>query len=244
MKTFAAVLALLLLSAPAAAQPRQERRFLSVNAGAQVASPGLRDSFTYRLHAEDAAVEAEYPGKAALLFDGSAGMRVWRRYGVALAVSRASASGAAQVSARVPHPLYDDQHRAVQGEASAISRTETAVHLQVYYDLQPRGRWRVRLFAGPSFFDVEQEIIEGVEVDESYPYDTAEFRRASTRRADGSGPGLHAGADIGWMFSRRIAFGALLRYARASVDLDAEGSRSVASDGGGLHVGGGLRFVF
>lgn len=234
----------LLAGAPASAQVQTDRGFVAINGGAQNAAGSLDDSFTYELYAENATADVAYPGKSATFFDGTAGLRVWRRVGVAVGYSRSTAAGVAQVSARLPHPLFDERHRDVEGETSDISRTESAVHTQLYYSLPLTGRMQVRLSAGPSFFKVEQEIVESVDVTETYPYDTALFAGAATRRADASSTGFNAGVDVSWMFGRRVGLGGMVRYARASADLNAEGSRTVSSDGGGLQFGGGVRFSF
>lgn len=91
---------------------------------------------------------------------------------------------------------------------------------------------------------VEQDLVREVTADETYPYDTATFRRATTGAADGSGIGFNGGADITWLFARRVGAGLLLRYTRASIELTASDGRTVSSDGGGLQAGAGLRFAF
>ncbi len=253
IKTLAACLLCSVVAAPASAQTRPPRApgppadskwFVALNGAAQNGAGSFRDSFTYEAFAETGTIEAEYPGKTAALVDVSVGRRIWRRLGFGVGFSRATASGGAPVSARVPHPLYPDQHRDVTGEAGGIDRTENATHVQFFYDMRPRGRMRVRLSAGPSFFSVEQQIIEAIDTTEVYPYDTSDFRAATVLNASGSGVGLNAGVDVSWMLSRRFGLGGLVRFTRSSFDLDADGSRSVPTDVGGLQAGGGLRIAF
>lgn len=221
-----------------------ERGFVIVGGGVQATAADLSDRILFESNAETGSIEADYPGRTGVLVDVTAGMRVRRQVGIAVGVSRASRNGTAQVAAQIPHPFFDDQPRAVSGEAGAISRTETAVHGQLYYDMRPRGPWRVRLFGGPSYFDVEQEVVTGVEADEVYPFDTAVFRRATTARAKGSAVGFNAGLDFARMFNPRVGAGALVRYSRATVDLDAREGQRVATDGGGMQATIGLRLLF
>lgn len=253
MRTLATCVLLSLVSTPALAQarpprpagpPAEAKWFVGLNAAAQNGAGSFRDNFTYEAFAETGTIDAEYPGKTAALFDVSAGRRVWRRVGLGVGFSRASASGGAPLSARVPHPLYPGQHRDVTGEAGGIDRSESATHVQLFYDLPPRGKMRVRVSAGPSFFTAEQQIVEAIDTNEVYPYDTTEFRTATLRNASGSGVGLNAALDVSWMLSRRFGLGGLVRFTRASFDLDADGSRSVPSDAGGVQAGGGLRIAF
>jgi hypothetical protein len=241
------VLLVVAIAAPAFAQarrpPREPRSFLSVNGGVQnIAS--MTDSFSFEQYAEDGTIRAEYPGHASLLLDVTAGVRIWKRAGIGGGVTRASGPRDVAVHAEVPHPFFIDQHRTVEGTATDLSRDETAVHVQLYWEPRLTGRMRVRLFAGPSFIDVTQDVVEGGNVTESYPFDDAAYGSARVGRASASGFGGHAGADLSWMLNRRIGAGVLVRYSRAGLDLNAPGSRTVSSDAGGFQAGIGVRAVF
>lgn len=227
-----------------APRPFVEHGFLTITAGPQIAPDEYSDRVLFEANAEEGVINAGYPGRTGVLIDGTVGFRVRRQLGLAVGVTRATRSSEASVSAEIPHPFFDNQHRTVEGVAPDISRTETAVHLQVYYDLRPRGPWRVRIFAGPSFFEVEQELVTSVHAEEAFPFDTAEFGSAATNRAKGSGVGFNGGVDLSRLFTRRVALTALLRYAQAGIDLDAPGSRTVSTDGGGLQAAAGLRLLF
>ena len=229
---------------PAAVKRAPGRGFIAINAGIQAAPSGFTDDFTFVANAEDGTIQATYPSKAPLLLDGSVGYRFWGRVGVAVGGSHTSSSGSAAVRASVPHPLMLDHDRLVEGEAPEVSRTESAAHLQLFYEMMPRGKWRARLFGGPSYFAVSQDLVANVTVNESYPFDTATFGTAVTESADASALGFNVGADVAWMFSRRTGAGLLVRYTGGSVDLNAPESRNVSTDTGGFQVGAGLRILF
>jgi hypothetical protein len=63
-------------------------------------------------------------------------------------------------------------------------------------------------------------------------------------RKKGDKFGFNAGIDVRWMFTRNIGAGALARFSRATIELNAAEGRTVAVDAGGTHVGVGLRVVF
>jgi hypothetical protein len=228
---------------PVSAQTRHPRGFVTLSATAE-AGADETDRFEPRTNAETGSIEARYRGRTAMLLDGSMGFRVWRRVGIAAAGSRSTASGRVAVSANIPHPFFDDRHRLVEGEATGLSRTETSAHLQLFYEVPATGRWQLRLFAGPSYISLEQDVVREVTANETFPYDTATFQRAVTGRATGSGLGFNTGVDATWRFARRVGAGLLVRYARAGVDLNGPDSRTVSSDGGGLHAGAAIRFLF
>ena len=177
------------------------------------------------------------------MFDGGAGMRFWRNVGAAIHVSHSAGSGTSRTDSLIPHPFFDVRDRQVSGDAMDITRTETAAHVQLYY-VRDFGRWRVRLGAGPSYFNVSQEVVTGVTVDEEFPYDIATFRNATTGRGKDSAPGLNAGADVGWMLTRRFGASALVRFARGKVDFNVDGTHRVSTDAGGAQAGAGIRVSF
>lgn len=229
---------------PVAVKRAPGRGFIAINGGIQAAASDFTDDFTFIANAEAGTIQATYPSNPPVLFDASAGYRFWGRVGVAVGASYTSSSGPVAVRASVPHPLMLDHDRLVEGEAPDRSRAESAAHLQLYYEMMPRGKWRVRLFGGPSYFSLSQDLVANVSVNESYPFDTATFGTAITESANGAAIGFNVGADIAWMWSRRAGAGLLVRYAGASIDLNAPGSRSVSTDAGGFQVGAGLRFLF
>ena len=227
---------------PAAAQ-KAERGYISVSSGANVPTETLRERFTYPLNAEEATTEATYRRTTGRQFDAGAGLRLRRRLGAAIHVSRSSSAGSARTTSRLPHPLLDDRDRQVEGDAGDLSRIETATHAQLYY-LRQSGRWRLRFSAGPSYVRIEQEVVTAITVDEAYPFDTASFRSATTARVRGSAAGFNAGVDLNWMLTRRLAAGSLVRFSRAEVDMDAGNGRRVETSGGGAQVTAGIQVSF
>jgi len=242
----------LLVSAPALAQravakprkPPKDRGFIAFNAGVQTLAATFSDNFSYPVNAEDATVQAQYRLKTPLLIDGSAGVHLWKKtVGVMLAVSHTSGSTGSAIVAQIPHPFFDNQDREVSGEADFLERAETAVHVDLYY-LKTSGKLRALVMGGASWFNVEQQLVTAVSVQETYPYDTAAYRDVTTERVKASAPGANIAADVSWMFSRSAGAGVLVRYAKGAVRLNAADGHNVSTDAGGLQVGGGLRIKF
>ena len=100
------------------------------------------------------------------------------------------------------------------------------------------------LSAGPSFFHVEQDVVNDIAYDHVFPFNEATFRNAIVARVKENAVGYNVGADFSWNFARRFGAGLLVRYSQASVDLRASERNSVSSDAGGLHTGVGLRVRF
>ena len=102
----------------------------------------------------------------------------------------------------------------------------------------------VALSAGPSFFQVTQDVVGSVEVREAgAPFTTVTVSQVPTTSVKKTAVGVNVGADVSVMATRHVGGGFLVRYATGSVDLPA-GSAQVSLDAGGFQIGGGLRVRF
>ncbi|MBA3296240.1 MAG: hypothetical protein H0U19_04840 [Acidobacteria bacterium] len=256
MKTFIGTLTLALVlpgfasaqkaptSSRAPARGARDRGFLALNGGIRTGAGTFSDTFTYQVNVEDATTAVRYASKAAPLIDIAAGVHLWKKtVGLAVAVSRASVSAGASTESQIPHPFFDNRDRQVSGPAGDLARTETAAHVQLYY-LKRSGKWQTMLTAGPSYFNVEQDVVTGVTAVESFPFDTATFQDARTKRGNGSAAGFNVGVDVGRMFSTSLGAGVLVRYSRGSVNFNVGDGHTVSADIGGVQAGAGLRFKF
>lgn len=240
-----AVVSLVMAATPARAQDRQwsNRIWISVSGGMQSAVSGFDDTFETTLYAETERAAVEYPVKTGLVIAASGGYRVWKRVTAGVGISRYSRRDDAQVQAELPHPFFDNRFRHVEGTASAL-RGETATHLLLGWMQPISNRMRVMLTAGPSFISVEQTLVTAVEFSEAYPYDTAQYTGATTRRATRRGAGFNAGADVTWVFTPRFGAGALIQFTSARARLDAGSGRSISVDAGGFQAAAGVRAFF
>lgn len=231
----------------AQAQTEESRGFLSINGGIQAAGEDFsgRGAFDDPLFGpERASFEADYGAATDNLFDVGGGVRVRGNLAVGAAVSLASRESDAAVSAQLPHPFLFERPRAISGTAAGLARTETAVHLQVQYMIPVSSSFTVTLFGGPTWFNVAQDLVSGVDFDHEYPYDSARFTGARAAEQSASAIGVHAGADAAFYFSRAIGVGGTVRFSRGTVEFDAPSGGAVESTAGGLQTSGGLRIRF
>lgn len=230
-------------AAPAAAQPA-DRGYISFNGLVQAADNGFTDRFEFDRYLEKGTTEARYPIEQAMAFDGGIGVRLWKRLGAGVTVSRYERDASVPTDTSVPHPFFDARLRSFSGDAPGLARTETGVHAHATYLIGGEGAVRALLFAGPSHVTVEQDLVTRVEYEDVYPYDTAAFLRADTEHLRASAVTFNVGADVTWMFARHLGVGGLLRFARATVDLRSRDGRTIGVDAGGLTGGAGVRIAF
>ena len=246
MKMMIAAAALAATAAGADAQtfqPEPEPRwFISANGLFQTGSSGFNEEIEFQEFVETGTIETSFEPGDAIGFDGSIGVRVWRRVGVGVAVSTYAPDAGGTVTARIPHPLHFNQHREVTGGAD-LTRKETAIHANLLYFVPAGERLQVIIGAGPSYFQADQTFVNDVLYAHEYPFDTAEFLGIDSDGESGSALGFNATLDVAWKFSRTFGLGALVRYTQASVPFS-PGEREVTIDVGGFQAGIGARVSF
>lgn len=230
----------------ASAQSAADGRFrVSLNGGVQVSSSTFTTSASQPVYLENAVVDTTYQIRRGIAADGGISVRLAGGFGVGVSVSSMMANRDADVSATVPHPFFFNRPRTVSGTAPGQRRDELATHLQLIYTLRPSARVDVALAAGPSFFQVHQDVVTGITFTNTYPYDAATFTSASSQRVSANQTGFNFGADVGWRPARHAGIGGLVRFSKATVSLTMpKGTRAVSSDAGGIQAAGGLRLYF
>ena len=93
-------------------------------------------------------------------------------------------------------------------------------------------------------FWVDQDLVSAVTFTHSFPFDTATFSGAATRRQSVSETGYHVGADAAVCFSRFVGMGGFARFSQATVELTSPDDGWFDVDVGGLQAGAGLRVRF
>jgi opacity protein-like surface antigen len=247
MRSFLCVLGAVALTATPAAAQTPSRVFAHVNFGAQSQSQDIVQSGEFPLYEETGSFEASHKLEGGTFFDIGGGVTLLKNFSIGLSYSqRATKTRDAQITALVPHPIFFDTMRSATGTASGLEHSERAVHLQAFYHVPVTVEFDVTLFAGPTFFSVEDDLIESVtptEIGGDFSQVNLDTIGRSSQR--NSATGLNAGIDLRYMFMRNVGVGGMARYTRGSVTLTSpSGGPDIKTDVGGLEIAGGLRFRF
>jgi Outer membrane protein beta-barrel domain len=226
--------------------PGAPRVWIGANAGYQASTTEFDDSFTFTIYQETGTTRVTYPIDAGFAFDVGGGVRLWRGLGAGIAVSRFTRDGTVSTTSSVPHPLFLAQNRQVEGDADAIRREETGIHIQAQYTIPLSRTLQLTLMGGPSVLQVNQAVVTNVNYSQEYPYDTATLSGVDSTRIKDSATGFNAGADLRWMLSRSFGIGGVVRFSRATIDLEVNtpANRTISVDAGGVYLGAGVRFAF
>jgi hypothetical protein len=215
---------------------------VTLTGGYAAPSASFTQNVTFEQYSETGSLSATYSAARRPSFDGGAGVRLWNHFGIGVSGSYFRDPGSGQITASVPNPLAFSQPRQIAGTA-ATSHTEAAAHVQAAYWLQASRRVTLVLSGGPSMFSVTQAFVSDVTYTQDYPYTTATYEAASTVEEHKRAIGFNVGAEVGWRLAAHLDLAGLVRFSRATMDFP-DASTQGAITAGGLHFGGGVRFVF
>ncbi|MFB3853572.1 MAG: SH3 domain-containing protein [Vicinamibacterales bacterium] len=230
-------------AAPAGKPAPTGRAMAWVNGGWQATKTSFSDAATFDLHAETASSRAEYEVPAGPAVDVGVAVRLWRNLYAASGVTRFWVTEPAAVSARLPHPFEFNRFREVKGDSQGLERAETAVHAMAMVVVPAGRKFLVSVFAGPTWFNVTQDLVTEVQFHEEYPFDEATFTGTAITNQSRSKAGFSAGADVTYLLAPKFGVGGSVRYSQAKLDFSVD-SRTLSVEAGGLQVGLGVRVRF
>jgi len=229
---------------PTAARAQQGRFVISAGGGLAFGSLSWPRTATWTVNQEDARLDASQEAGSGGALEGSLSFRIVPRVGIRATYAQSSRDGSATVQARIPHPFFFGQPRAVTGEVSGLQYEEKDAHFDV--EIWPViGRFEVVVFAGAALVKVDADLVDRVEYSDEYPFDEATYRSATTSRVSSDGTiGWSAGIGVVYTLAPHWGLSARARYRRASVDLAGSDGSTTALDAGGWRAVGLLRFGF
>jgi opacity protein-like surface antigen len=239
----------LIAASPFTAEARQgplgDKVFVSVNFGIQVGDTDLERTSTFDLYDETAQVDINQTINNGAFFEFGGAYKVRGSLGVGLTYGFLSNSGGGSVSGSLPHPLFFDRPRTFTASAEDLERSERAVHFQAVWFVPFTDKVDFAFTAGPSLFNVKQELIRGVGFSEIPPaFDSVTVDSVDIVELRDSGWGFHIGADMTYAVTPGIGVGALVRYSRGTVEFNLSNTETADVNAGGFQIGAGLRLKF
>jgi hypothetical protein len=219
-------------SPPQTSRVWKGRGFAVLSAGAQLVAPGYTSTAVFKVHAEDATLNADAKVGVGPVFGARGGIRVWKNMAIGGGLEVASTDQHLHVTGRLPHPFMFNQYREVEGTASGLGRLETLVAFEVSWLAALSRRVDMFVFGGPAYINIRQDMATRIQFTESYPYDTATLTGVETASASGGGVGVTAGVDVSYLVTKHLGLGGEVRYSYASTTLEPAGQPSKVGLGG------------
>jgi hypothetical protein len=220
--------------------------WIDVNIGPAHAQADVQsDTTEFEFESRVIRFNVEYRRPIGGSFDLGGGYMLRSRFGVGVSLVGTAHFAEANTEIVVPNPV------AAGPPATARRPTEreldwgvAALNLQGMVRLTPSpSRFLVRVFAGPTYFQAEQERVSGFSFEQSFgPQYSIEVTQNRYGTVSGTGWGIHVGGDASYFFNRHVGLGGVVRVANGKVKMADPVAESW--DAGGFQYGVGLRLKF
>ena len=228
-----------------------ERGWIDVNFGVAIAAEeDVSVERTYERFREDATSRVTYHNSLGASFDFGGGVMFTRQLGAGVSFGGTAHMKPADLYVDIPHPTVFNRHASDTAVTEGdLQRVEGAVHIQVMGVTELSRRARLRVFGGPTYFRVQQDLSSGITYLQAFNLLGANSVDITgtdiEEKLEGTGWGFHAGADFSFFFSRVVGIGAMARYSRGTVEvIEPAFDTPLELKAGGLQIGGGLRLKF
>lgn len=186
-------------------------------------------------------------------FDVGGGFMFTPVLGFGVQLTGTAHQDSADLSIRIPHPLYFNAHASDSGFTDEkLNRAEGGVNLSIVAAIPSANRnVSVRVYGGPTYFRLEADAVNEIRYLQQFGFFTTansvEITSWRSEKVEETGWGFHAGADAAYFFSKHFGIGGFARVARGTVTFSTE-TFTVDEDldvkVGGFQAGAGLRIRF
>jgi hypothetical protein len=201
------------------------------------------DTRSTPMYEEDATFQGEWTSSTGPAFGLGGSYRILSSLSVGVGFEFLSSTPTESFQASLPHPLYFDSDRSIEGGPTSLSYKENAAHFLLSYT-RAAGRFVVAISGGPSYFMTKTEAIDTYTHSESYPFDEVTLESVQLRTFDANGLGFNVGGWIGFRIVDALAVGFDMRYSQAKLKFTTSAGNEVEVNAGGARVGAGIRILF
>ena len=212
----------------AAAQTADPKAYVDVNIAGQLNSSTIVASSVFSLYGESGSASSSQKVGNGIAFDLGVGYHVRKDLAIGAAVSLFTRAPASTVFVATPDPLAFNSFTTLAASPQ-LTQTEEGTHIRVAYFRRVSDKIDVAISGGPSFMHLRKEIAT-VSVVNGTPQIAVVAQGASA-------PGVNAGLEVNYLYTRRLSGSVFGRYVHATVDLPAASGVRI----GGLQAGVGLR---
>jgi len=233
--------------APAPSSGWEDRAYINVGFGVESGNSDFTDTRTFSLYEESGTLNSASSFSSGSLFDVGVGIRVWRNFSVGAAYHQEMNTADGTLTGTVPHPIFFNQPRSFTSTVSGLERRENAEHLVLGWTVPVGTKMDVMVFAGPSFFRVQQDVVADAKIAESGSPYTQVIVQPTIETRKKSVTGYNVGADVAYLFwqndSIRLGGGVFFRYTAAKTTLQMLTTDQDTTIGGTqFGFGGRIRF--
>lgn len=227
--------------------PWSDRGYINVGWGVESGSSAMTDTRTSTIYEESATITSSSTFTSGSLFDVGVGLRVWKNLTVGAGYHQEQNDTDGTLTGSIPSPVFFNRPRTLNANAPGLKRKEQATHMVIGWVMPFSSKFDLMLFGGPSFFRLNQEVVDGYALSEEGGAFTTVVAAPTRVTRSKSLTGYNVGADgtyIVWQNdSVRIGAGGFVRFTQASTDVQMLNTAQ-PTDVGGVQFGFGGRLRF
>ena len=227
-------------------QPWADRGYINIGFGIESGSASISETANIVVYEEPGTVTTTTNWSSGSLFDVAAGVRVYRNFTVGLGYHQEGNDTDSLITGQIPSPIFFNRPRQLN-QAVELERDERAVHLMLGWAVPINDKFDVMVYGGPSFFRLEQDVVDDVEIGERGAPFTEVVVQPEILTRKKSSTGFNIGADATYIFwsndDIRIGAGGFFRFTQASASIEMMTSEQ-DTDVGGAQFGFGARIRF
>jgi hypothetical protein len=234
----------LLLAASTLGQAQDEKKNIFFVSGLYDVQPTNQSApRTLPVYVEDASYTPNWEREASVSIEMGYMRNIVSYFSVGVAYQGMNTNATERFTAQVPHPFYFNQPRSLEGEQTDLSYKEQVLHVPIGFT-KTSGRLLISITAGPSYFLTETEVVNDLNLSESYPYDSVTLGTVETKAYKERVVGFNAGGLFSYRFHTNFAVGVDVRYSQGKVKFETDFGSEVEVDAGGLWAGVGIQMLF
>ena len=217
---------------------------VSLNGGYSGTALDFTSSSSFVLHLEDASLASRYTGSTGPVVEVGGLYRFRGPWAAGASVELFAGKNDAALSASLPHPLYFDRPRTLQGAIPSLDYRETSLNLNLVYSHALGRRIILDGFGGPTLFWTRSQLLTDIQYVDAFPYDRLTLQAPIVTEQTDMPIGFNVGTGMTFRLKGWLGVGLLVRYNRAAVQLPQSDGSLVSFNAGGLRANGGIRLLF
>ena len=224
-------------------EKKEKRAQLIVHANYLQEIPTFDETGRFTQFLEQGSTSRTYSGGSGTAFEIGGMYALLPRFSIGWSFELLEATQDGTLDVSVPHPLLFNKNRRASKAQDELGYSEFTVHSAFAYRIAT-SRIEVELFAGPSYFTTEVELIDLATSESQYPFDDISLMGGGPVALKDSGIGFNVGAGMAYYFTDIFGASFTARFSQADLEVMREGGASIAIKAGGFRLGGGIRVRF
>ncbi len=230
-------------SAPAKAQLDEKKSLIFVSGLYDAQTTSLSGERTLDIYVEAGAFNSTWDKEQSVSVAAGFMRDIASGFSIGVAYQSVNTTATETFTAQVPHPLYFDLPRPLDGSAADLSYKEQAIHFPIGF-MKTSGRIVFSVAGGPSYFLTKTEMVSDLVLADTYPYTSVTLTSVEKQTYDANTIGFNVGGLVGVRLHDNFALGAQVLFSRGKAKFTNESGSELELDAGGLWVGVGIQILF